>query len=458
MRDSSHRLACRRLLALPAVAALFAATAAGGIVYDAAVDAYRVVDYPEAHPCTLTLLAQMDALLGVGKMTRDAETGVRTLSCNLAIGANDGTETYFRIGTPERPRETLVLRGNLYVCPYYVAGENPHERWWHAPQRVNRLTLGHVRNPDIRATLKFDASTPPQERWLVTGERPGPGGAHTIGHGGQLVVRNGLITALQQSKGGEIAGLRLRGDGFVFINSTLSWVKGMMTYGGYPGWRKLVQVEGSTFAHGGVALVGGKHELSNCRLVACDTAVLDYGSVDVVLENCTFESNRHNWRLRFPGRGEPGLVCIDCDIGPPQAGNPMSQDKTASIRKLEAKGVPLRNPQFLSQRHVVVRVLDAAGRPAPDAEVAIRAEQPGAGIDEGRRYRTDAAGCTPRQACAQAVLLPERRQTVAAGQAEPPIETFSYVITARADGRSASASGFRPDRSWKTVTLTLGGD
>lgn len=427
----------------------------GAIEYDAALDAYRVSDYPKEYPCTPELLAQMDGLLGLGKVAPDRRTGVCTVTCNLLIGANDGTDTYFQLGSLERPRETLVMRGNLYVCPYHVTGESRHAQWWYARPRVNRLTIGDDGNPAIQAALKFDAPASDERFWLVTGERPEPNGKRTIGRGGQLMVWNGLVTATRPAKGHEIAGLRLRGDGFVFVNSTLSWVKGMMTYGAYTGWRKTIRVVNSVFAHGGVAVIGGKQELTNCRIAECDTAVLDYGSIDVVLRNCTLEGNRHNWNLRFPGKASPALVCIDCDIGPPIEGNSMQQHETAAIRGFRAKGIPLRNPELIFKQHIVVRVIDAEGRSVPNAEIAVQPEQPGTDIDEGKRYRTDRAGRTSDHDGPEAVLLPEWRQTVTDAASPANAAQFTYTISAAAHGRTAELKDIRPDRSWKVVTIRL---
>ena len=429
--------------------------ARGAIEYDAALDAYRVSDYPKEYPCTPELLAEMDGLLGLGKVARDRETGACTVTCNLLIGSNDGTDTYFQVGSLKHPRETLVMRGDLYVCPYYITGESRHSQWWHARQRINRLTIGDEGNPAIRAALKFDAPASGERFWLVTGERPQPAGKCTVGRGGQLVVWNGLVTAVKQTRGHEIAGLRLRGDGFVFVNSVLSWVKGMMTYGAYTGWRKTIRVVNSMFAHGGVAVVGGKQELTNCRIVECGTAVLDYGSINVVLKGCTFEGNQHNWNLRFPSKASPALICIDCDTGPPRAGNLMQQQETASIRSSRAKGVPLRSPQLISKRHIVVQVIDAEGKPAPNAEVTVQPEQSGTDIDEGRRYHTDSAGRTANSDCPEAILLPEQRQVVIDAATPSNATEFTYTISATAHGRTAEVKGIRPDRSWKVVTIQL---
>ena len=455
---TSASSAAPRLWALALVAAVL--TVRGAIEYDAALDAYRVTDYPEEVPCTPALLARMDALLGVGKMTPAPENNAWRLTCNLVIGANDGTETYFQIGSSTAPRERLVVRGNVTVCPYHIQGENTPDKWWVARQRINRLTIGDERDPTVHAALTFDAPDSKTRFFLATGERPQAGGRPVTGRGGQLMVWNGLITAQRQEKGWEIDGLRLRGDGFVFVSSTLSWVKDMMTYGVNVGWRNRVTVEDSLFEHGATAIVGGKQDLRRCRFVRCGTAVLDYGSLDVTLTECVFDGNRHNWALRFPGKAGPRLRCIDCTFGPSQDGNPMQQQETATVRQWREQGHTLHNPQCLSLRHLVVEVRDETGNPLPGADITVRPEQAGAEMDAGRRYRTGSAGRTEGRdgKRAEAILLPEWSHTVPeSGAADPGPVTFSYTVTAVHGARTAARENVRPDQSWKVVTLALPG-
>jgi hypothetical protein len=443
------------IIALFGAAMLVARCALSGIVYDTALDAYRVTDFPAEYPCTPTLLAEMDRLLGLGKVTRDSQTGVCTVNCRLVIGANDGTSTYFQVGSPALPGETLVMRADLYVCPYYIPGENQYQEWWHAPQRVNRLALGDAHQPEIRPALKFDCTGPKHRFRLLTGVRPERDNADTSGRGGQLMAWNALITALAPSSDHSIDSLVLRGDGFVFVNSTLSWVKGMMLYGVSTGWRQTVQITDSTFEHGDAAVIGGKLELEGCTLRHCGTAVLDYGSVNVVMRNCTFANNRCNWHLRFPGKALPTLECVDCTIGPPQDANQMQRQETANTRALAKKVGTLQNPWFVSKRHLIVRVLNDQGEAIPKAKVTVQAEQPGADIDDGRCYLTDASGCTSSKPGPKALLLPEYQQAVTGAQSPPTTTPFSYTIRAAADGRTGTVTGVRPDSSWQTVTVTL---
>jgi len=437
------------------VSLLSARGALAGIEYDAALDAYRVTDYPAEYPCTLKLPAEMDSLLGLGKVSRDPGTGVCTVASRLIIGGADDANAYFQIGSPECPEETLIMRRDLYVCPYYIPGESPYEQWWYGPQRVNRLTLGDERRPEIRAALKFDGADQARRLRLFTGVRPDRDGKTTTGHGGQFMAWNALVTALEPSAKGSFGGLSLRGDGFVFVNSTLSWVDGMMLYGASIAWRSILRLADSTFEHGDTAVIGGKLEFEDCRFRHCGTAVLDYGSLGVVVRDCTFEDNRVNWHLRFPHKMPPTLECIDCTIGPPADANLMQRQETASTRALREKVGRLQNPQFISKRHLIVRVVDAKGEGVPDAEITIRPEQSGSGIDEGKRYRTNAEGRTADVPGPEALLLPDLRQVVTGEQSPPETTRFTYTITATSGDRIASAAGVRADRSWGIVTVTL---
>lgn len=442
------------------VAALWLLSVAGlhaAIEYVSALDAYVVTEFPAGWPCTPERLADMDRLLGLGKMSRAAETGAWTLDCHLVIGANDGTETYFQIGAPDhRTNETLILRGSLYVTPYHVAGESPYQHWWYGPAHVNRLSLGGAEYPEVHAALLFAASERGEVGSLVIGARREADGRVTRGRGGQFMAWNGLVSAADAAPGREIAGVSLAGaDGFVFLNSTLARVKGMMTYGLNAGWRINVRIEDSVFAHGGQVIIGGGPLIfRNCRFHDNDTVVLDYGGMDVTLDGCIFENNRCNWALRFPGKTPGTLALIDCDIGAPRAGNQM-EVSASHLAAMRDKGESPQMPQALIKRHVVARAMDAEGRPVLKAMVAVRAEQPGCDMDEGMRFVTGADGRTPARGERGAILLMAEKQVVAEEHPSGVINTWTYTINAENDAGRGMVAGFAPARKGGEVSVVI---
>ena len=61
-----------------------------------------------------------DRAFGWGKVRYDATAAVCYVEGDLLIGDNDGSETVLQVGAPDCPCETLVMRGNIYVHPYFL--------------------------------------------------------------------------------------------------------------------------------------------------------------------------------------------------------------------------------------------------------------------------------------------------------------------------------------------------
>ena len=115
-----------------------AAAAHAAAYYDETARCIRVADFPKYAPCTPATLLRMDRLYGWGKVRYDAATDTYTIAADLFIGSDDGSETYFQLGSAAHPRETLVMRGELVVCPYWIEGRSAYAAHWRAPRRANR--------------------------------------------------------------------------------------------------------------------------------------------------------------------------------------------------------------------------------------------------------------------------------------------------------------------------------
>jgi len=416
----------------------------GAIVYDDELNAIKVTDFPEEVACTLERLAEMDGHFGWGKVSYDRAAGTCTVNCNLIIGDNDGTETYFQIGSSENPGETLIMKGILYVAPYYISGEHPAKyiHWWHYPEKVNRLTLGCKNESNVKTTLKF-ACEPGKKYNLVTGMEPEAAGKGKRGKGGQIVMYNGIITALTPKKGYEIPILVFRGNGFVMENSEISHVNGMMTYGA---GKKNYSIKNSVFAYGGTALICGKQRVAGCTFRNCGIAVLDYSSADAELTDCVFENNLVNFKLRHPAKKQHRIVCVDCTFGKP------AQSNSFELQRKPKAGEKL--PVFILKRHLIVEVTDASGKAVPGAEVKIEAEQ--TGLDSaGIIITTDAAGKTPGKGDKQAALLTEVIKQCVEDSKAPKVMEFTYTVEASTGDRKVVVKGIKPDKSWKVVGVVL---
>ncbi len=258
----------RRQVISMALAAGLAGAAGAGIVYDRALDAIWVTDFPEVYPCTLRLIRDADALNNWGRVAHDPAKETYALSCNLLIGANNGTVTYLQIGTAAHPGETLVMRGNVYVMPSHIEGE--HEGvYWRARIPVNRLRLGAPDDPAIRAQLKFECARP-GEFGLFTGRLPA--GLKKTGRltGGRLHVFQGAISALRPGTN-HAWSASFMGDGLVLDGPTspgatdAAWRAGLPARGEY-------LIRNCVSEHAQWGLENGPNILSGCAFRDFETS------------------------------------------------------------------------------------------------------------------------------------------------------------------------------------------
>jgi len=433
----------------PALAAalLLCGVCWAGITHDAKARLLWVTDFPPGYPCTPRLLLAADRANGWGRVSYDEAAGVCVVDGDLLIGDNDGTVSCFQVGSPETPRETLVVRGNLYVAPHWVEGENAG-KYWQAPVLANRLTLGSAEDASVRAALKFD-NRKRGEFGLFVGDLPPSLRRKKASYGGQIRAFNSVITAARQDAAHACSGFRFTCQEAVLENSELSWAVDDLAYGLHVSQAlKVVRVRGVVFANAGGAISNGAVTLSDCVFRNLKCAVSDSGAIDATLVNCVFENNERNWILRFTPNG---IVCVDCSIGAPTKGDVLKPEIAGSLKQKQYGSVT-------SRRHVVAEVVDEQGRPVGGAELVVRCEQGGAGAVENARQTTNAHGRTPGQGEKGALLLTEWTVTATDDPAAPKRETFSYELRGSAPGRAPAAlAGFAPDASWKAVRLTLGG-
>ena len=421
---------------------LWVGAASGGVFLVPERNALWVIDYPPAMPCSLSQLAEVDRAFGWGRVSYDQDASTCTVTGDLIIGANDGSETVLRIGSAKRPDETLVMKGNLYIHPYFVAGEN-QGLYWRAPRRMNAVVVGDREDKTIRASLKFACS--PDARFTLRCGRM-PWIASSLQHGGGLYVYNSQIAPLNPTPGYEIGdgieGVYLEGS-TVLDNAKITGVSGML-YRMSPGVNRDCIVTDTTFERVGVPIAGGVRRASRCRFINCGTAVMDRGSLDLELIDCVFRDNERNWGL---GYSDKGLVCIDCDWDTPQ--------REDLHRVWTNKAGKKQRPKFTNRRRVVVEVLDAEGKPVTGATVSFKSEQEGCDLLQSRTYRTGRIGRTPGRDQDGALQLTEYIKIATDVPGKPEVRSFTYTITAERRGKHAIVRNVTPDRSWKTIPLTL---
>jgi len=414
------------------------------IAYDATEGRIWVKGFPEEAPATLDMVLDADSKGKWGKVTYDKASDTYTIAASLWIGSDGDLGTFVQIGRKDHPRETLVLKGDLWIRP-------PRESIKRSDGRasiVNRLTLGHPNDASILPSLKI-ACSKPREFGICLGLRTADGKAWT--RGGDLHAYNSILTAALQDRdhilrgSGEHKGYHTGwyGSDIRLVNSTLSWIDGAMTYGADAG---NAVFDGTTFEHGGRALANSRQYARKCTFRDLETAVAEGGSLDATLVNCTFENNALNWSLG--SAMSQGVTLIDCKVGPPKpppskAGGP---HRAVSLRKNQVtadeavkRRIPLY-PCYNELRSLVVKVTDKDGRPVPRAVVHVA-------CDDATALRTPLAitddhGLTSHDVEKDAVLLTVLRLQATDKPDEPKEFRFRYTVT-------VSAAGHKP----KTIPI-----
>ncbi len=420
-----------------------------GIVLDEARDAIRITDYPPECPCTLARLAAVDRAFGWNRVSHDAAQDAYTVRGTLIVGANDewnaaaphGTETVLRIGSADHPRETLIMRGDLFVAPYWIAGENPAE-YWSAARKRTLLRIGDPHDPGTRASLKFACGAGACYT-LYCGRLPWNPAPQ---FGGGVEVYHGEISALDPDAG--LIGDAARGDlhlygSVVLDHARLADVKGRLA-GLSGGGSKEYRLNHTRFERIGAALVNGIQKASGCTFAHCGTAVLDQGGLRAELSGCLFQSNACNWSLRYTGK----LSLVDCAWEPPS--------RHDEYRVWTNRQGQVTVPALTVSRHIVAEVTDAAGRPVPGAAMTWRAEQDAEADRQARPIVTGADGLTPGPDHAEQALLLKASLTRATDiPNQPDTISYSYTLTAEKDGARSTLTGVTPDVSWMRVRLIL---
>ncbi len=337
-----------------ALCLMAAAPAIAGVAYDRAANILRVTGYPESNPCRPETLLRVDRMNNWGIVTYNQSNGEYRVNTGLQIGWNDGTHTYFQLGRPAHPRETLTVCGNVLVYPFRIKGENPRN----AAYCVNRLTIGDPADHAIQAVLRIE-SAPGQRNGLYVKESPAlPDGrkqfSRHAAQGGQLHVYNSRITAAREDAKHAFAGGYLYGESVIFSNASMAWFSGVAAYGLN---RECASVSRTVFEHGGSAMINYGWTAQSCVFRDLQAAVRDWGGpLHAELRDCIFEGNRQNLRLTIAGSV---VNAVDCEFGRGTLPDLIRNERQTR----EGRGLPA----LVSHRHVRMAVTDEDRRPIQNA-------------------------------------------------------------------------------------------
>ena len=424
----------RATVAITAVLFLALLSEAGaGVDYLPDRNLLWVTDYPADFPCTPKLLARIDDAFGWDKVTYDDATQTCTVACNLWIGRNDGSQTWFQVGSAQRPTETLVVRGNVRVHSTWLIDEKTGTS--HSTRNlVNRLTLGVRENPAIQSRLLIDNDGRLGHALMVGG----PSGYGAKNGGGEICVYHGMIAPFGNvpigASKGRTKSMVMGGQRRVeLVNAAVRDVMGE-AFG-----RHLSEghFEGVRFERCGKALHGTYQKVvRGCTFRDCGVAIDGSTRFDLVLHNCVFTGNRRNWQLPYKH-----MVLIDCVVDDWDKGAYSAERATFAV----------------SKRHVIVRVQDADGRPVKGAMVRTAPSTvPAAPTHDLNHAVTGADGCTPGRGKPGALLLSQLLIRPGEEKGAPHRQTtYSYMVEARSRSRGGRIDRLAPQTSWELITITL---
>ncbi len=444
--------AARLLLLAGLVSAAGAARLpAGGIRYDAASNCLVVAGFPEEQPATLADLLDADRRHGWGCTDYEPAGDTVTLRASLAIGSTNDTGTFFQIGTPAHPRETLVLHGNLTVLPprpsgrpikAYTdwAGNRPDGRY----RISNRLTLGVFGEPAIRPTLKMACSVKNEFAVTVGFTRL----AESVPYGerwyppiGELYMAHATLTAAtpdaEHTYRASIS-LSHMGVNYRLRESTISWWDQDLFQAVFIAVRPLgdeaMTLRGMVFEHGGNA--GGPFHAVDCMFR--DLARARLTTMNMATIRCRFEQVPE--AIYMPP-SHLGAILTDCTFGP-------GADRPARIPRSERgitwlrtngiyKDVPAlaANPGLIERVSLVARVQDERGRPVPRAAVQVSCRNDPYRVAVVRPLAvTGADGLTPSDAEGRALVITARELRPTDDPTAPESIRYVYDLTVHAPG------------------------
>lgn len=399
--------------------------AQAGVQWDATGKVIRVTGFPADRPATLNDLRQADQQGGWNLVRYEASNDTYEIQADLILGEDTGTTNCLLIGSAEHPRETLVLRGRLTLMPVrtvsYISATYTG---------LNRLQLGLADQPDIQPALIFDCS------------RRGEFGLK-IGDTAQLLAYHAALAARELTPN-RYASWQGCGRYTRVVGCRIAGFTELYAFGAGYGAET---VEDTVFEHIDCGLGNGIQWCRNCVFRDMGNALSDGGGLYATLINCRFERNQQHWSLQHTSRG---ILAVDCVFDTPKLPGP-------TIRRWQNPETGVWNtPVFISQRHWVFKVTDAAGRPLPNARVTLTGELESPGAVQHGTALTGPDGQTPPASATSALLVTDLvlRATPKDNAPERIANTFQARVEAKGF-QTVILKGLRPEPSAPAQTVSL---
>lgn len=414
----------RFLLALATLVAVFAAGARADVTYDAKAGTLTVTGFTAGAPCTVADLRQADADGGWGVVAYNKATDTTTLAAHLLIGRSDGTSSFLRIGAADRPREMLVVTGNVIVT---ASREIAYKRY----EGCNTFMLGMADKSTVRPALLIDC--PKRNAFRME-----------IGAGASLRAFHARIAARATDKAHR-ANWKGTGNDSRLIGCTLAGFTQL--YGFNANHGRDFRVIGTTFSDMDIGPYNGQQYFEDCTFRNMGIAIYDGGGLSGIIKRCRFENNTINWQMQYT---RDGLRAVDCTFG--KAAKTPGYVCTAWRNKETGEW---QKPAFLAERHVVVEVKEATGNVLRGARVRLACEEDAPAAVRWGTAVTGSNGRTPAPDEARALLVFD--YLVRAAEKKTPARTdYTYALTVLADGdKPVTVKGLDPDQRQPVVTVRL---
>ena len=440
---------CRspRLTVWSLAVACTASAVAGDIRYDSQTNRITVAGYPEERPATLDDVLTADRARGWGKVAHEPLTDTFTMRATLWIGTNRDLGTFFQIGRPGHPAETLVLHGDLVVCP-----PRKNEQRHDGRYRIsNRLTMGHPERPDIRPMVKMACSRKGEfgVRVLMV-PMPKEANKRKDLPLGELFMFHSTLTATRQDADHTYSAeiwLSHAAVNYRLQDSTISWWDGGLFRTAYIYTRRRPKreeqiVRGVTFQNGGSA--HGPFDCEDCTFRNLAVARVDAGAT-----RCVFEGNQVNCQLT---PYQVGALFIDCTIGSaqqpwhvPRSTRPEKWLRNYSVYRRASDLRLVLNPGVVERVSLPVRVEDNQGRPITGAVVTVDcpSDHEGLAVQRGLAV-TGRDGLTPSDAAGRALVITTRELRPTDDPERPQVIERSYRLRVKAPGYAPREVPLRP--------------
>ncbi len=409
------------------------------VIYDKLSDTIWVSDFPEEIPCTPARLYQLDRMYDWEKITYDPDTDTYQINCNLWIGSDNHTDTYFQIGNRQHFKETVIVRGNIFIKPYRLLRKGEH--YWKIKEEkyINRLTLGVAENDAVKPTLKIDNSTG-KGNTLIIG-----GASKKYALGGQLCAYNAVIGPLENTPGKCIGEVTTGGKGeFITMGSSdLIRISGCRIYGvasltTYGFNNTFGRITDTVFEDCRTAIVcSGVNYLKGCTFKNCGYAVRGWSfTKKLTLEQCRFIGNRINFYLPYLEQ----VLCIDCVM--------QGTERSDGIFAAWHKKDKTIYPKLLIKNHLTVKVINHNGQPIKGAVVKCSPKEKNAAVPREITGKTNANGFVR-------LLLLKTIKSATVISDQPDSKNFKYTITVTVGSKCSCINNFFPKTPRKIVTIVL---